>query len=402
MKIAKEAAVHLHLLKQGLYHPPERQEPSDVLAVLNQLGCVQLDTLNVVTRTHNLVFLARMAEYSEAWFWKLYEEKQAFEGHAHALSIMPPREYPYWLSVFQVFRERMMEELGTDKTDFLLDVYKRVGEMRAPFSSKDLNGKLEGDHLFADREVRPGDWSTTPTRWSLDKLWRSGMLIQVRDSKFNKLYHLAEDWLPADWEREAASLDEVDRHCTLRALDAMGVATIADLADYFRLEKRFIGEAVQALIDAGEVREVEVAGDEDTYYVRVADMDLLTSSEILETPEHSAFLSPFDNLIWHRPRLLKLYDVDYRLECYIPQAQRKYGYYALLILIRGKIVGTIDLKMERKSRTLIIQRWVLFDGFKRSAVVGEIALLLARLMRFLQAEKLDGADAEVFLPFLSF
>jgi uncharacterized protein YcaQ len=286
-------------------------------------------------------------------------------------------------------------KLDRRRAEFLTTMYEKIrGQNGKPISSKDLNEEHKDVHFVELEKDRPTDWTTTPVRWALDHLWRSGKLIQTRDTKFNKVYQLAEEWLEPELRERSVTEEAMIRHSVEIAFQALGVATLGDIADYFRLKREQVRPFVQEMIAAGTVAEVAVEGDDDTYFALQSDLELLSSGALLDEPKHSALLSPFDNLIWTRDRVQRLFGVDYRLECYVPQAQRKFGYYALPILIRGRLVGTIDLKTERKAKGLIVKKWVVFDEQERADLVQEVAALLRHLMAFLGVDTLI-AEQEV-------
>jgi uncharacterized protein len=393
MIISKQHVIRLNLHKQHLYHAPAPSSERDAHTLLRDLGLIQLDTLNVVTRSHNLVFHARMSDYTEEMYWNLYADKQIFEGYVHALSILPLEEFRYHRPRIEAYRRQRTEELEPGKLHFLESIYREAQKYPA-VTSRHLQEIEDAGHLFDRSNAKPGDWVVTPVRWALDHLWRSGQLVQVRDRKFGKVYHVAESWFPQGEKQEAATREEMYVHAARRSLSAMGAATLGDIADYYRLSREDTGTAVRKLLDAGEVIEVDVEEEKEKYYLLATDVAALDAPALAEDPTHNALLSPFDNLIWHRPRTLRLFGVDYKLECYTPEPQRRYGYFALPILVRGRIVGTLDLKTERKARTLVVKRQVLFDPAEKESLQEDILRLLQRLGTFLQMESWQPAGAK--------
>ena len=265
MKIRKQSAVRLNLWKQDLYQSPEATTKGEALQILQRLSCIQLDTLNVLTRSHNLVFLSRMRQYDEDWFWEMYDEKQIVEGYVHALSILPIEEYPYLVSSLQAFKTSMMNQ-ESGKVDLLLDVFNQVRK-RAPVTSRDLGDiHREAVSLFDDKEDRMNDWSTTPSRWALDQLWRAGMLIATRNLNFQKVYHMPDEYLPPALMRQGIDRTTVYERYACLALNAMGVATEAEIADYFRMDRSFVRQVIRKLIAEGEMLEVELEGEHEAHY----------------------------------------------------------------------------------------------------------------------------------------
>ena len=149
-----------------------------------------------------------------------------------------------------------------------------------------------------------------------------------------------------------------------------------------------VGELIAANDLDQDVQPVRVLGQKEPYYMLSANFGLLESDELREAPTYCTLLSPFDNLIWHRDRMKTLFGVDYKLKCYKPSAARIYGYFALPMLIRGDIVGTMDLKMDRNKRELIIKKMHVFNAADESRLNADIAAILVKLIRFLQAERI--------------
>jgi uncharacterized protein YcaQ len=176
-----------------------------------------------------------------------------------------------------------------------------------------------------------------------------------RRESFQRYYDLAERVLP-DTSVPAYTLADYERWATLHSVSCLGVATVRQISDYYRQKQASARAAVQALIAENALVQAEVEGWKDKAYVVPADLELIGELQAgAHQPEVSAFLSPFDNLIWDRQRMEDLFDFYYRVEMYTPAAKRQFGYYVLPILHRGKLVGRLDPKADRKSNTLIVR-----------------------------------------------
>lgn len=222
MKISRELVTRVALWKQGLYGAPSGATKEAMMQVIRQLGCVQLDALNVVTRSHNLVFRSRMAHYEEAWLTALYAERQVFEGYVHALSLLPMEERAYVEPLFQTFRQKLLT-MEQEQVDQVFDLYNEI-KRRAPVTSRQLT-EASGSGEPTHRDEEP--WSLSPVRWGVEQLWRSGLLTAVRDASFRKVIHLTEQWVPADYLDAHTTLEAYELRYAERALAAMGVATEA-------------------------------------------------------------------------------------------------------------------------------------------------------------------------------
>ncbi|KEO83832.1 DNA glycosylase AlkZ-like family protein [Tumebacillus flagellatus] len=353
MKLDRDAVIRLNLWKQGLYHTPTASTKDEAMQILRRLGLVQLDTMSVVTRSQHLVFWSRMHEFREEWLLEWYEQGEIFELYLHALSILPEEERPYFQSWMDATRAKLQR---SELHDLLLQTLEERGSVHGKHVTDLVGGPAE----------KLGTWQMSPVRRAFDQLWRAGYVAVTRNEKFQKVYGLQQPVEPVPHE-------ETFRRYTRLALQAMGAATIKDIADYFRFKTGVVKQALEHLPD---VRELD-----DGSYILEEDLELLHSPSLAEPPAHSTLLSPFDNLIWFRPRVKALFDLDFRLESYFPEDQRQFGYFALPILMQGEIVGTVDLKAERKSKTLQIQR-LIWRGEPRQP---ELDLLLDRLHRFLFA-----------------
>jgi hypothetical protein len=200
-----------------------------------------------------------------------------------------------------------------------------------------------------------------------------------RRENFQRYYDLAERVLPASAEPPRRTLDDYRRWATLRSVSCMGIATARQVSDYYRQNKPATRARVEALAAESALLPVEVEGWQETAYLDPADLSLVNEIEAgAHQPTLTTFLSPFDNLTWDRQRLSDLFDFDYRVEMYTPAAQRQYGYYVLPILHRGRLVGRLDPKADRKAGTLIIRAIYLEPG---QTITGELVSNLVTALR---------------------
>lgn len=206
--------------KQHLFHPSDLETKEDMIQLLLQLGCVQLDTLNVVTRNHNLFFWSRMKHYQESFFYDLYHENRVFECYVHALSLLPMEEYPYWISSFKDFQAKVMEK--SDEIDYLLEVYNVI-KKNYSISTYELTQKLnqtQGSKLQAweamgaatDKDI--SDYfrlSLTTVREMINRLLSNGRIIRVELEGCNDQHYL----LKEDYDFiNSPSFQEEPTHCT--------------------------------------------------------------------------------------------------------------------------------------------------------------------------------------------
>jgi uncharacterized protein YcaQ len=325
-------ARRMALRAQGLLGAPDRR--GGVPAMLRTLGAVQLDTISVLARSHELVPYARLGavgrEAVEQAYWNpAHAAGRAFEYWSHAACVLPMEEWPWFAFRRRWFRERGLRwhDVPHDALDGILDRLRTEG----PLTTKELGGAKAGGEWW--------DWSEAKVavEWLLD----IGEVVCVQRRGWRRVYDLAERAVPA----ELLAAEPDDRAClerlVARAGRALGVATRADLADHHRLK----GEQVDAVIEASGLVPVDVEG---------WDAPAWADPEALEAPvrgrHRTTLLSPFDSLVWDRRRTSRVFGFDHRLEAYVPAPKREHGYFAMPLLAGGRLVGRVDPK--REGRTL--------------------------------------------------
>ncbi len=312
-------------------------------AVVARLGCVQIDSVNVLVRSHFLPFFSRLGAYDTATLDDLlYGKRRAFaEYWAHEASIVGLERWPLlrwrmlraragdgmWGNVARVARERPE----------LVDAVRARIRAEGPMAASD----------FDDAKSLGSWWGWSETKRALEYLfWAGYVTTRRRRTSFEREYDLVERVIPAAYLE--ADIDGADarRALVLGAVRALGVATEADVRDYYRLDVVDAREALAGLVARGELATIAVENWRAPAYV----------APPLRIPRRvagRALLSPFDNLIWNRPRAARLFDFDFRLEIYTPAARRIHGYYVLPYLIEGRLVARIDLKHDRARSTLV-------------------------------------------------
>lgn len=334
-------AQRIAVAAQRLDRVPVTATRDDVLALIRQLGCLQIDTIHVVARSAYLVLWSRLGQYDPAWLDQLlYPDRQVFEYWAHAASIVPIELWP-------LFRSRMLEfargERGWSRAwrSQNQHVIEHVlGEIRE-------RGPLGAAHFEAPEGHRGGWFEWKPAKHALDALWSSGDLMIERRVNFHRRYDLRERLLPGWDDAELPSEDERRYLLARIALRAQGLSTPSQLADYFRQKRAGLRATLEALVGEGAAVRVQVADWRDPAYVDRAWWQRFEAG--IAEPEHTTLLSPFDNLIWDRARTLALWNFDYRIECYTPEPKRRYGYFTLPILRRGTLIGRLDPRAIRKA-----------------------------------------------------
>ncbi|SHK86830.1 hypothetical protein SAMN05216268_101594 [Streptomyces yunnanensis] len=313
--------------------------------MLRRLGAVQLDTISVLARSHELVPYARLGAVGrsavESAYWSSSPEgatparPHSFEYWSHAACILPIEEWPHF-----AFRRRARRAKGhrwhvmKDSARSCAAVLDRL-KADGPLTTSQLGGGRNGGEWW--------DWSETKiaVEWLLD----TGDVVCTERRGWKRIYDLAERAVPEPLLHDDLDDAECIRRLVAQAGAAMGVATRADLADYHRLK----GEQVDAVIEGTGLVPVTVEG-----WAKPAWAD----PEALAAPprgrHRTTLLSPFDSLIWDRPRTERIFDFTHRLEAYVPRPKRIHGYFAMPLLAGGKLVGRVD--PAREGRTLVARQ----------------------------------------------
>jgi uncharacterized protein YcaQ len=323
---------------------PVRPAPIDLL---DQLGAIQLDSVNVLARNHLLVPLARLGPYAEAELHRaIYVEKRGFEYWGHMASWLPIGEYRYFLPRMLRRRETprgWWEQVRTEHAALYPLVLDRV---RA-------EGPIGAAAFDDPRGGRGTWWDWKPAKLVLEDLFDQGLIMTAsRTAGFARLYDITERVLPAGLDSSDPGQLEASRHLLKRGLAGLGVATSNEMADYFRLRPADrVAEALKSLVADEEIVKLDVEGWAKPGY---------STPELLDSPtdipaHRPAFLAPFDNLMWERSRVERIFGFHYRVEIYVPEAKRQFGYYVMPLLARGTLGGRADLKLDRKESVLRVR-----------------------------------------------
>jgi len=358
-------ARRIALAAQGFAEPrPEGVVGTRQLRRLTErLAVIQIDSVNVVSRAHYLPAFSRLGSYPRAALDDLTARRHAvFEYWAHEASFLPVRLQPHlrWrMAAAEEHAWNNMVALQRERPDYVAEVLDRV---RA-------DGPLKASDIDEPKPDRPGAmWNWHAGKLALEWLFFAGAITAThRTTSFEKVYDLTERVLPAE-VLQIPTPDPADavRELVRTAARALGVATERDLRDYFRLRPEATRAAITELADAGELRPVEVAG-----WGAPAWLD--AEARRPRWIRARALLSPFDSLIWERPRVERIFDFRYRIEIYTPAAKRVHGYYVLPFLLGDQLVARVDLKADRKAGVLRVQAAYGEEDIERALVARALA-----------------------------
>lgn len=341
-------ARRLALSAQGFARAPRGEfRHRQLLAQIDRLGALQIDSVNAVVRSHYLPLFSRLGPYDQTLLeqaaWSQGRHRSLFEYWGHEASLLPLELYPLLRWRMQRARNgegiyKQLALFGREQQPLIRQVLQAVREQ----------GALGVGSLNQGRMGKGGWWGWSAEKHALEWLFAVGEVTVAGRRGFERLYDLPERVLPADLlERPELDETQAQRQLLRRAAQALGVATEKDLRDYFRLDAADSQARLAELLEAGEVLRVQVQGWAQPAYCP-------GEPKIPRKVEASALLSPFDSLIWERARTERLFGFRYRLEIYTPQHKRVYGYYVLPFLHAERLAARLDLRAERAQRRLTV------------------------------------------------
>ena len=370
----------LVLAAQGLLAAPRRRATKvDVLAAIERMGVLQIDTIHVVARSPYLVLFSRLGAYGVSWLDELLAEGALFECWAHEACFASMR----W---FAVLRQHQLARTGHWAARHAARARASHAREMAALLERIRTGGAVKTSDFEDargKGASAGFWE-----WKAEKRWleahfAQGALMVTRRERFHRVYDVTSRVLAKTgvvWDEAAAPGPDVVRETlTLEAIRALGVVRARHVHDYFRIPGRATDASLAPWVADGRLVRVGVRGLDGDFYVH-ADHRPALARALRGTlrATHTTLLSPFDPVVWDRARALELFDFDYRLECYTPAPKRVFGYFALPILSRGALVGRLDAKAHRDDGVFEVKRLALEDGAGASdALAAEVARAIA-------------------------
>ena len=310
-------------------------------AEVKRLGVLQLDSVNVFERSHYLPLFARLGRYDKAELDRVVFGHSFTEYWAHQASVIPVEHRPLF--------EWRMAHFRSEKSDYGRWVAanpRMVDFLRGELRHKGPLAAREVEHE-ANRRTGPW-WGWSDVKTGLEALFMGGELATAGRRNFERRYALAESVVPASYLGLDIPESDAVRELVRISAQSLGVATLRDLADYFRLAQAPTAAAVAQLVAEGELVPAAVEGWTQRAWRH---RDARTPRRITA----AALLSPFDPVVWERTRALRIFGFHYRIEIYTPEPRRVHGYYTLPVLIDDALVGRIDLKTDRQARVLRVQ-----------------------------------------------
>jgi hypothetical protein len=312
---------------------------------LHAIGVLQLDFVNVLIPAHFLMLWSRLGGYDRNRFERfLYDSREFTEHWAHEASIVRASDWP-----LLNYRRETWRPWKRDPLETLANPAAYLGSILEQIAAD--GGVTANDLPAADGPNRgkPGDWHRAIQRWALEHHFGRGQLaVRRRLSNFQRVYDLPERLIDDEHRLRCTTETDARRELLRQSAQSLGIATVHDLADYYRMTARDAAPRVAELVEEGVLTPVDVEGWKEPAY-------LSDQARIPRSIPGASLLSPFDPLVWFRPRAERLFDFEYRIEIYVPESKRRWGYYVLPFRLGDRIVARVDLKADRSGKTLLVR-----------------------------------------------
>ena len=351
-QLSRAQARRIALVAQG-FRDPRHTTPTmrTFSRTLARTGVLQVDSVNVLQRAHYMPLFSRMGPYDIEMLKRASERKprRMVEYWAHVQAFMPVDLWPVMRHRMATWRSREGKwGVMVAKPELVVSLLEEIAD-RGASTARELDDGLP-------RSKAHWGWNWSDTRKAMDFLYMSGQLaIAARNAQFEPVYDLPERVLPAEvLAAPTPSVEEAHRELVRRAAMSHGVGTARCLADYYRMQLQpgdgITGAqvAIDSLVEDGELLPVTIEGWKRPAYLH-------RDARLPRKVDARAVLSPFDPLVWERERTERIFDFHYRIEIYVPEPKRQFGYYVLPFLLGDQIVGRVDLKADRRNGVLLVK-----------------------------------------------
>jgi len=367
--------------------PSGRVDRRHLRRVLDRMGLIQIDSVNVLVRSQELPLFARLGPHSRSLIPDATRDGELFEYWVHEASLIPTSQY-------HLYRWRMsgpfpwpgFRRWMAEQGDYIERIYERVA--------------AEGPLVAGDLKARVGKkgawWDYDDGKRALEALFYSGRITARRRAQdFARVYDLSERMIPADvMARPALPEHEARKELLVLAARYHGIGTVKDLCDYHRLKPTACKLALAELVEEGRLVPVTVREWGQPAYMH-------PDAKVPRRITGRALLSPFDPVVWNRDRALRLFDFHYRIEIYTPAPKRRYGYYVLPFLLGDELVGRVDLKADRANGTLVVQSAWTEPGVDDVEVAAELLDELRSMAGWLELDRVEATGRGDLGPRLS-
>ena len=322
-------------------------KPTSVLDVFDRTNLLQVDSVNVFERAHYMPLFSRLGRYEKQELDDLTGgfNPKLIEYWAHEASIIKTDELP-------LFHWRMSDNRYHNWDEKLGAWIEQELRSRGPLTTSDLE--------HPEHSRKGSWWGWSDVKRTLERMFYCGALVSGGRTKFKRIYALPDQVLPSQLLENPPSKDDAQKELLVKSARSLGIATQKDLADYFRLRATQITHLLSELVEDGRLFKADVDGwQSDAYLIPETNLTPATHSG-------TTILSPFDPVCWNRDRTSRIFSFDYKIEIYVPEPQRKFGYYSLPVLHNGELIARLDLKSNRQEKTLQVKSsWAEESKLKR-------------------------------------
>ena len=346
------------------------QKPKSVLEVFERTQLLQVDSVNVFERAHYMPLFSRLGNYDKSELDKLTGgfNPKLIEYWAHEASIIKTEDLP-------LFHWRMKDNRYNEWDQKLGEWITNELKTRGPLTTSDF------EH---PEHARKGSWwGWSDVKRTLERMFFCGVLVSGGRSSFKRIYALPEQVLPSGLMETPPSQHEAQKQLLVRAAKSLGIGTQKDLSDYFRLWPSKVTHLLNELVEEGSLLKADVAGWQSSAY--------LSSAAELNPGKHkgTTVLSPFDPVCWNRDRTNRIFGFDYKIEIYVPEPKRRFGYYSLPLLHNGELIARLDLKSNRQEKSLQLK-----SSWAEEAVISKfpIAAVSKHLSQIANWQKLNSIE----------
>lgn len=361
----------LALASQGLLHTQSYGRGlTGARKAVSHLGYVQIDTISVVERAHHHVLHSRVPGFTPAMANEMLVGRDVFEYWSHAAAFLPIADFRFSLPYKHAIKSGQIHWYKNSDRKLMAELLTRIR----------TDGPLRSRDLEANTKKGVGWWDWKPAKKALEQLYMEGELMVSSREGFQKIYDLTERVLPASVNSTMPSAEEFATHIVDQQLRCHGLVSLKGIT-YLRKNSE-LRKAVKALV-------MERLSQQTLEQVRVSSGEVFVmEAATLERPlarlsTRLLILSPFDNSVIQRDRLKALFEFDYQIECYVPEAKRRYGYFCLPLLYCGEFIGRMDCKAHRKTRHFEIKSLHLEQhGFEDDAVIAAFAEAVTAFCQF--------------------
>ncbi len=365
----------LALAAQGFDSPctKTKSTTADAVALIKKLGVIQIDSVNVLVRSQELPLFSRLGDHDRSAIPKATNHGKIFEYWGHEAAHLPVEIQPLFRFKMHAARSGKIKHWGltsfyAENKAFVKRILKHV----------EVNGSTSARELSTRTTKKSSWWDWDESKTALEYLFLTGELMSCgRGTDFARIYDTPERVLHEDvLNAPTPSEHDARKQLLVRSAIAQGVVTASDLADYYRQKPATVKPLIVELVEEGEMRVVAVDGWTEKAFVH-------RNAKLPKQLHATALLSPFDSLVWCRPRNERLFDFHYRIEIYTPKEKRKFGYYVLPFMMNGQMVGRVDLKADRANSKLLVHSVHTEKGIKRASINGALTDELRRMATWL-------------------